>query len=106
MASGLFLDFLHNSRPKPAWQWLSKAGSIRSQQLLGMSMNQSESAALVAGFKELISDWRREREVYPGWLVCPSTDRTRLRDEIGNPEHHAQTGVGASPELRASRGFI
>ena len=87
MASGLFLDFLHNSRPKPAWQWLSKAGSIRSQQLLGMSINQSESIALVVGFKELISDWRREREVYPGWLVCPSTDRTRLRDEIGNAEH-------------------
>jgi tetratricopeptide (TPR) repeat protein len=87
MASGLFLDFLHNSRPKPAWQWLSKAGSIRSQQLLAMSINQSESTALVVGFKELISDWRREREVYPGWLVCPSTDRTRLRDEIGNAEH-------------------
>src|SRR5579872_6823688 len=47
MASGLFLDFLHNSRPKPAWQWLSKAGSIRSQQLLGMSINQSESTARI-----------------------------------------------------------
>jgi hypothetical protein len=52
-----------------------------------MSINQSESTALVVGFKELISDWRREREVYPGWLVCPSTDRSRLRDEIGNAEH-------------------
>jgi hypothetical protein len=87
VASGLFLDFLLNSKPKAASQWLSNTGSIRSQQLLGMSLNRTESAGLVGSFKELVTAWQKERESYAGWLVCPSGDRTRIRSEIGNPEY-------------------
>ncbi len=87
VASDLFLDFLLNSKPKAASQWLSKRGSIRSQQLLGMSLNRTESAGLVESFKELVAAWRKEREAYAGWLVCPSEDRTRIRADIGNPEY-------------------
>lgn len=86
-AVDLFLNFLRDSRPKPAWKWLSDLGSMRSQQLIGMSMNESGSDALVPAFRQLISHWRGEREGYPGWLVCPSADRRRIRSEIGNPEH-------------------
>jgi tetratricopeptide (TPR) repeat protein len=87
VASNLFLDFLRDSKPKPASQWLSSRASIRSQQLLGMSFNQSGSAALVGAFKEQVNDWQKERESYAGWLVCPSEDRTRVRADIGNAEY-------------------
>ena len=87
MASSLFLEFLHTSKPKPASQWLSNTGSIRSQQLLGMSMNKSDTSALAGAFKALVTGWRKEREAYAGWLVCPSGDRTRIRNEIANSEH-------------------
>jgi tetratricopeptide (TPR) repeat protein len=103
IASDLFLDFLFNSKPKAASQWLSKRGSIRSQQLLGMSINRAETAGLVQGFNELLAAWQKEREAYAGWLVCPSEDRTRIRADIGNPEYvfrqvqeHLQTSERAA----------
>ena len=104
LASSLFLDFLHNSKPKPAWAWRTSSQSIRSQQLLGMSMNKSDSAELVKAFQGLIADWRLERATYPGWLVCPSTERTRIRHEIGNPEYvfrQVQKHLQPSEEIEA-----
>jgi hypothetical protein len=87
VATGLFLDWLHNAKPKPASQWLSNSGSIRSQQLTGMSLNRGPGGGLVESFRELVSAWEKERKAYAGWLVCPSSDRTRIRSEIGNPEY-------------------
>jgi hypothetical protein len=103
IASDLFLDFLLNSKPKAASQWLTNRGSNRSQQLLGMSLNRTESAGLVESFKELLAAWKKERETYAGWLVCPSEDRARIRADIGNPEYvfrqvqaHLQTSERAA----------
>jgi tetratricopeptide (TPR) repeat protein len=87
VASGLFVDFLHNAKPKPASEWLSKTTLARSQQLLGASFNQAGSPELVMHFRQLIAAWQKERENYAGWLVCPSGDRTRIRSDLGNVEN-------------------
>ncbi|MGA7622026.1 MAG: SIR2 family protein [Candidatus Acidiferrales bacterium] len=86
-ASSLFLEFLHSSKPKAAWDWRSEIQSIRSQHVLGLAISKSDTTELTKAFLGLVECWRKERESYPGWLICPSGDRTRIRDEIGNSEY-------------------
>jgi len=86
-ACAIFLDFLHNSKPRPASEWLSRKQSIRLQQLLATSVNNPDRAALFRAVQEMTAEWRKDREAYPGWIVCPSRDRSRVRHEIGNPEY-------------------
>lgn len=88
-ASELFLDFLDKSKPTPASHWLFDASSSSWQPLASMipiAPTEEETATLVAKFKELSAVWRREREAYPGWLVCPHDDRERLRHESNHVE--------------------
>ncbi len=88
-ASALFLDFLHNSKPTAASKWLLDASASLSQQLISMfpfASPRGEIGNLSATFKELAAVWRMEREAYPGWLVCPASDRDRIRLESSHVE--------------------
>jgi hypothetical protein len=90
-ASARFLEFLINSKPKPASEWLSDASSILFQRPLAVMFpfapaTESETRSLVASFTDLARIWRAEREAYPGWLVCPESDRERIRLDSSHVE--------------------
>ena len=86
-ASKLLLDFLYAAKPRPRSQWLSEQGSVQSHRLASLSINQAGGPASSTAFEELLGIWRHERQNYGGWVVCPYTDRLRIRSEIGLPEH-------------------
>lgn len=77
-ASDRFLDFLASAKPKPAGDWLSEASSPPPTIWSG----DPASSTVVAYLKTTIARWRSEREAYPGWLVCPSSDRAIIRREL------------------------
>jgi hypothetical protein len=75
VALGHFLDFLIKSRPKPATEW--RSGMTTSLPTM-LSNRTLDAASLSAELKRMTAIWRNEHEAYPGWLVCPPTDRTHL----------------------------
>jgi hypothetical protein len=99
VASRLFLDFLHDAKPKPPYRWLSRTPSVRSQQIFGMAFGNTPTADLTAVFNNVLASWREERDAFPGWLVCPCGDRTRLRSDFGNIENVLRR---LYPQLRSS----
>jgi tetratricopeptide (TPR) repeat protein len=104
-AAGQFLDFLTKSKPKAASEWSTRASSAAARRPLDGLANKAEVGALVTAVRQLIPIWRQERETYPGWLVCPSSERLIIRLNvsgllyIGGPQHPLARAV---EELEAS----
>lgn len=63
-ATELFLSALHELRPKPSWDWNPRR-SMRDASL------ESQLEAL-----------KKDREDYPGWIICPSYLRFRMYSRI------------------------
>jgi hypothetical protein len=84
IATERFLDYLISSKPRPASEWLSKGGT-QAERLAGAVFE--GSTPFDNTVKSLVEAWKREREEYPGWLVCPSSYRTRIRIDFGNIEY-------------------
>lgn len=73
VATERFLDFLRASRPRPSYDWPTEEPASSSN-------NTSRDPEIAAQrLKEAANRWKRERESYPGWLVCPHSERQRLR---------------------------
>lgn len=77
-ASVLFLDFLMSSKPRPPSEWPSEESVIAEQRDSAIFYGGPTQTDFVAVISRLLANWRKERETYPGWLVCPSSKRTQL----------------------------
>jgi hypothetical protein len=86
-ALAMFLDFLRHSKPRASSQWLSDSGSTQSQRLFGLTNNDAPLSSQIDAFEKIIDLWHGERQAYGGWLVCPFSDRLRIRSELGYHEH-------------------
>ena len=74
-ATRIFLDRLHASRPKPSWDWGSRP--------VDSTWSYNDPATHVAAsFAELATAWASARYSYPGWAVCPLSQRNYLEDSI------------------------
>ena len=84
IANQLFLDFLAKAKPRPSHEWtptnLDKHGlAIRT---IEDQHRQAEDPAYSATcFLEAANYWRQDREAYPGWIICPASERLRIRLE-------------------------
>ncbi|HDY8018864.1 TPA: SIR2 family protein [Vibrio vulnificus] len=64
-ATELFLSALHDLKPKPSWDWIPQ-----------QSMHD-------ASFESRLEALKKDREDYPGWIICPSHLRFRMHSSIG-----------------------
>ncbi|NRB70159.1 MAG: SIR2 family protein [Vibrio sp.] len=65
-ATELFLSALHELKPKPRWEW-SPSLSIREK-----------------SFEAQLKALKKDREDYPGWIICPSHHRFLMHSRIGH----------------------
>ncbi|MDT7953905.1 MAG: hypothetical protein RQ966_20595, partial [Acetobacteraceae bacterium] len=78
-----FLAFLKAAKPKQANEW--KPAGQQSYHFIPTSLDdqkrQRSDAQYAASLLEKSAEiWRRDRESYPGWLICPRRLRQELRD--------------------------
>lgn len=82
-ATGLFLKFLAECRPKPAHAWPSKEEQVFSEDekhfgipfqkpYPALPQRLSQPQQCVEPLKAFITKWQQERNSYPGWLVLPN----------------------------------
>lgn len=80
-ANEWLLKFLAQRAPKvPAdWKPLSAAELGHPSRLDEQQKIEKDHALLADNLREAVRGWRRDRQGYPGWLVCPAAKRYRLR---------------------------
>ncbi len=82
-AMHLFLDFLGRARPTPSHEW-QPAQIDRYATFLPRTIEEQRrqlrdptySASILNAAAEI---WRVDRQTYPGWLICPNSQRRMLR---------------------------
>ncbi len=73
-----FLDYLKRAKPPAARDWqpayVSDSGEpfVPPVATAAASLDPSKASAII---ERVSSSWRRDRESYPGWLVCPAVAR-------------------------------
>lgn len=78
----LFLDFLHDSKPKPQHEWpdqeLYKVLDEKDQPILESERTSRDPKCAAARIQEKLPLLQRLRKSYPGWLVCPDPIRSKI----------------------------
>ncbi len=102
-AIGLFLQAMmdeEKSQPKPhEWQPTSLASNSVNIEDHTRALNDPEyGASLLAGQLETL---RRNRESYPGWVVCPPMLRWGLSGQVNTPFPNPKNLAALAPEDRA-----
>ncbi|MBB4597832.1 SIR2 family NAD-dependent protein deacylase [Xanthomonas arboricola] len=80
-----FLGELKRLKPIPAWEW--KITSLnRSAYDESQDRREREDASIPARrLKDQLEILMRDRNAYPGWLICPQGRRWQLRHQISDP---------------------
>jgi hypothetical protein len=85
-ACALFLESLINAKPEPAWAWPSDKGVKAAAEYESFSGVGQPRNLTASQLKHLAEIWKKERQNYPGWLICPSSMRARIRSEAARTE--------------------
>lgn len=80
-ATRLFLDFLAAARPKPRHDW--RPASLATYTFLPSAMEDHQRVRRDASYAASVLEqaariWQKDRESYPGWLICPASRRGEL----------------------------
>ncbi|MBU2859621.1 SIR2 family protein [Acidithiobacillus ferrooxidans] len=99
----LFLQAMtdeEKSRPKPhEWQPTSlDSNSVTIEDHTRTLNDPQYGASLLAGQLETL---RRDRESYPGWVVCPPSLRWRLAHQVSTPSPNPANLAALTPDGRA-----
>ena len=88
------------SRPKPhEWQPTSLASNSVTIEDHARTLNDSKyGASLLAGQLETL---RRDRESYPGWVICPPSLRWRLSAQVSRPFPNSMNLAALTSDDRA-----
>lgn len=73
-AATLFLSHLATSRPNPEWDWPQKRSYTPRFNPL-----EKDIETKLRDARDTVSEWREERDRYPGWVVCPPVIRSQFR---------------------------
>jgi len=100
-AIGMFLKALLDQKPKARHEW--EPTSLTRQQVtpeehLRQFKDHAYAASLLKGQLEILS---RDRETYPGWLVCPPELRSRIQSQISDPHATPHNIACVEPDARA-----
>lgn len=97
----LFLKALLDAKPKPLQKW--EPTSLRRQQVADEDHTRKFKDHAYAAFllDQQIETLRRDRETYPGWLVCPPELGWRIKSQISDPYPNASNTACLEPKSRA-----
>jgi hypothetical protein len=84
-ATEIFLDSLLGAKPKPLHVWIHRDRPTTNAHSPVVDFN--------SWTKQLVAEWRAERESYPGWLVAPVGERYRLRYDPGADRREVQANT-------------
>ncbi len=100
-ATKMFLDTLQILKPKDSWNWQPTSitcKTIPENEIGRVHKDHSYAATLLENqLDQLIKD----RESYPGWLVCPSNIRWSLQNQITDPFPNSKNLAEMEPNLRS-----
>ncbi|MDR6710207.1 hypothetical protein J2X73_004612 [Novosphingobium sp. 1748] len=77
-ATQLFLDTLRALRPTPRHEWEPADCPVTPPPEPVSIEEQADQ------LRACIALWRRDRETYPGWLICPQDNRRKIRSATAN----------------------
>ncbi len=84
-ATKIFLSTLKELKPKNAWEWSPtnlQRPTVSTHEHDRMHKDPLYASKLLEAQLEKL---KKDRETYPGWLVCPSTIRRKLESQICDP---------------------
>ncbi|ROM90148.1 SIR2 family NAD-dependent protein deacylase [Pseudomonas brassicacearum] len=84
-ATKIFLSVLKALKPKNAWEWSPtnlQRPTVSTHEHDKMHKDPLYASKLLEAQLEKL---KKDRETYPGWLVCPSTIRRKLEGQICDP---------------------
>ena len=87
-----FIDFLINSKPRPAHDWPARGSKGDHSEPAKSTEETRDPIASARRLQKIAALWREERNSYPGWLVCPSEKRQIVR-------HDTDLGFALQPAL-------
>ncbi len=97
----MFLKALLDQKPKSRHKW-EPTSLVRQQLTSEDHMRKFKDHAYAASLLEgQIETLRRDRETYPGWLVCPPELRWRIQSQINDPYPNASNIACLEPDSRA-----
>jgi hypothetical protein len=85
MATKIFLQTLEDLKPKQAWEWTptSLTRSKVTEEEFNKTIKNSTYAS--AALERQLPILEADRKSYPGWLVCPTSLRWQLQNQINDP---------------------
>lgn len=88
-AIAMFLKALLDQKPKPHHKW--KPTSLTRQQMTSEEHSRlfKDHAHAASLLERQIDTLRRDREAYPGWLVCPPELRWTISSQLNDPYPNA-----------------
>jgi NAD-dependent SIR2 family protein deacetylase len=84
-ATEIFINELRKLKPRQAWEWTPAqlhGGQISSEEFDKMYKDHRYAAKLL---EQQLPQLAKDRESYPGWLVCPTEQRMSLQNQISHP---------------------
>jgi len=81
----LFLQTLQDLKPKQAWQWKPTSLHDTTNTLDEFNKTNNDSAHAAMLLEKQLSTLEADRTSYPGWLICPPSQRHSLQNQISNP---------------------
>ncbi|TBM15418.1 SIR2 family NAD-dependent protein deacylase [Hafnia alvei] len=84
-ATALFLQYLHQVKPAPAWDWRPKNARRAPSPEHDTQQAYHDSAAAARILNDQLLALADDRLAYPGWLIPPATVRRDLDNQIPAP---------------------
>jgi len=95
-ATKIFTEVLRNLKPRKAWEW--KPTELRPTLMTGEESDKrtQDSAYAAKLLEEQLPILEKNRLAYPGWLVCPSHLRWKIKHQLRHP-WPTQNNLSAMP---------
>ncbi|WP_310448131.1 SIR2 family protein [Thiobacillus sp.] len=100
-AMEMFLKALLDAAPKRLYEW--QPTSLHRQQVTEeeLTLKFKDHAHAASLLERQVETLRRDRETYPGWLVCPPELRRKIQSQISDPYPNASNIACLEPNSRA-----
>jgi len=84
-AIGIFLKALTDAKPKPIQNWEPTSLDCMQETIEDHDRQIKDHAYSASLMEQLIEKLRRDRELYPGWLVAPPELRWKIQHQVRAP---------------------
>lgn len=99
-ATVIFLTELKKLQPKKAWEWEPTRLESRRSSESDFHRQHRDYHYAAKLLEEIIPALQKERQAYPGWLVCPPSIRSQLATQITAPWPNSNNLAAMDPEKK------